>query len=67
MIAARFDCADILGVVITCVQALRRGPYALWKDTITSTRLAQLGPSFQPKQRRRKKDTTNGTEHEEAA
>jgi hypothetical protein len=58
---------DVLAVVLTCVQAMRRGHYALWKDTVTGTRLAQLDPSFQPKPRRRKKDQTNGTEQEEVA
>ena len=59
---------DVLAVVLTCVQAIRRGHYALWKDTVTGTRLAQLDPSFQPKpRRRRKKDQTNGTEQEEVA
>src|SRR6516165_1304259 len=52
---------DVLAVILTCVQAMRRGHYALWKDTVTGTRLAQLDPSFQPKpRRRRKKDQTNG-------
>jgi hypothetical protein len=58
---------DFLELVLTCVQAMRRGHYALWKDTVTGTRLAQLDPSLQPKPRRRKKDQTNGTEHEEVA
>jgi hypothetical protein len=59
---------DVLAVVLTCVQAMRRGHYALWKDTVTGTRLAQLDPSFQPKpRRRRKKDQSNGTEQEEVA
>jgi hypothetical protein len=59
---------DVLAVVLTCVQAMRRGHYALWKDTLTGTRLAQLDPSFQPKpRRRRKKDQSNGTEQEEVA
>ena len=58
---------DVLEVVLTCIQAMRRGHYALWKDTVTGTRLAQLDPSLQPKPRRRKKDQTNATEHEEEA
>src|SRR6516164_3805034 len=59
---------DVLAVVLTCVQAMRRGHYALWKDTVTGTRLAQLDPSLQPKaRRRRKKDRSNGAEQEEAA
>jgi hypothetical protein len=49
---------EILTVVLTCVQALRRGHYELWQDTVTGTRLAQLDPSLQPKrpQRRKKKN-----------
>jgi hypothetical protein len=58
---------DVLEVVLTCIQAMRRGHYALWKDTVTGTRLAQLDPSLPPKPRRRKKDQTNATEHEEEA
>jgi hypothetical protein len=33
---------DVLGIVLTSVQALRHGHYELWKDTVTGTRLAQL-------------------------
>jgi hypothetical protein len=59
---------DVLAVVLTCVQAMRRGHYALWKDTVTGTRLAQIDPSLQPKERRRrKKDRSNGAEQEEVA
>jgi hypothetical protein len=59
---------DVLAVVLTCVQAMRRGHYALWQDTVTGTRLAQLDPSLQPKpRRRRKKDQANGTEQGGAA
>jgi hypothetical protein len=58
---------ETLGLVLTCVQALRHGHYELWIDTMTGTRLAQLDPSLQPKpRRRRKKDQTNGTDQEEA-
>jgi hypothetical protein len=46
---------EILTVVLTCVQALRRGHYELWRDTVTGTRLAQLDPSLQPKPPRRRK------------
>jgi hypothetical protein len=52
--------ADVLAVVLTCVQALRRGHYALWEDTVTGTRLAQLDPSFRPKPRRRRKKSEGG-------
>jgi hypothetical protein len=60
---------DVLAVILTCVQAMRRGHYALWKDCVTGTRLAQLDPSFQPKtpRRSRKKDQTNGSEQQELA
>jgi hypothetical protein len=55
---------DVLAVVLTCVQALRRGHYALWKDTAVGTRLAQLDESLAaPRKRRRKKD--KGTEPRE--
>ena len=60
---------DVLAVILTCVQAMRRGHYSLWKDSVTGTRLAQLDPAFQPKppRRSRKKDQTNGSEQEELA
>jgi hypothetical protein len=59
---------DVLAVVLTCVQAMRRGHYALWKDTATGTRLAQLDPTLQPKpRRRRKKDQAEETEQGELA
>jgi hypothetical protein len=59
---------DVLSVILTCVQAMRRGHYALWKDCVTGTRLAQLDPSLQPRPRRNlKKDLTNGKEDEEVA
>jgi hypothetical protein len=51
---------DLLAVVLTCVQAMRHGHYALWKDTVTGTRLAQLDPSFQPKHPRRRKKPEDG-------
>jgi hypothetical protein len=46
---------DLMALVLTCVQALRRGHYELWKDTAIGTRLAQLDPSLQPKPKRRRK------------
>jgi hypothetical protein len=49
--------ADALAAVLTSVQALRRGHYQLWRDTMIGTRLAQLDKTFRPKPaRRRKKD-----------
>ncbi len=48
---------DVLAVALTCVNAMRRGHYALWKDTVTGTRLAQLDETFEvPPKRRRKKN-----------
>jgi hypothetical protein len=47
---------DTLTVVLTCVQAIHRGHYALWKDQMTGTRLAQLDDQFRkPARRPRKK------------
>ena len=47
---------DVLAVVLTCVQAQRRGHYELWKDQMTGTRLAQLDGEFRkPARRPRKK------------
>jgi hypothetical protein len=43
---------DVLEVVMTCIHALRRGHYKLWKDSITGSRLAQLDPSLQKKPKR---------------
>jgi hypothetical protein len=52
---------EMLTLVLTCVQALRRGHFALWKDTLTGTRLAQLDETFRiPTKRCRKK--RNGAE-----
>jgi hypothetical protein len=48
---------DMLAVILTCVQALRLGHYALWRDTVVGSRLAQLDTSLQASPRRqRKKD-----------
>jgi hypothetical protein len=46
---------EVLSTVLTAVQALRRGHYHLWRDTMTGTRLAQLDNQFQPPKRRRRK------------
>ena len=47
---------DMLALVLTCVQALRRGHYELWRDSMAGTRLAQLDEIFQaPPKRCRKK------------
>jgi hypothetical protein len=45
---------DILAVILTCVQALRRGHYELWRDTVIGSRLAQLDASLQARPRRRR-------------
>jgi hypothetical protein len=48
---------DMLAVILTCLQALRRGHYELWKDTVVGSRLAQRDASLQaPPRRRRRKD-----------
>ncbi|MBV9125984.1 MAG: hypothetical protein JO112_21745 [Planctomycetes bacterium] len=62
---------DLLTIVLTCIEALRRGHYELWKDTMTGTRLAQLDDSFQgppaaeegtpPPKRRRQKRPGSGS------
>jgi hypothetical protein len=46
---------DMLAVILTCVQALRRGHYELWKDTVIGSRLAQLDASLQATPRHRRK------------
>jgi hypothetical protein len=46
---------DVLGIVLTCVQAQRRGHYELWKDTMTGTRLAQFDETFQTPPKRPRK------------
>jgi hypothetical protein len=59
---------EALAVVLTSVQALRRGHYEIWKDAMTGTRLAQLDDTFRapPKRRgRRNKDTGAGPEVKE--
>jgi hypothetical protein len=52
---------DVLAVVLTCIQALRRGHFELWKDTMAGTRCGQFDEQFQrPKRRRRKKGPDAG-------
>jgi hypothetical protein len=55
---------DLLAVVLTCVQALRRGHYELWKDTLTGTRLAQLDKEFRAPPKRRRKKSEGGDPQE---
>jgi hypothetical protein len=45
--------ADALVLVLACLEALRRGHYALWKDTALSQRLTQLEPKPRPRRRRK--------------
>jgi hypothetical protein len=52
---------EMLALALTCVQALRRGHYELWKDTMTGTRLAHLDPAFRLKPRRRKQRPGEGS------
>ena len=54
----------MLALVLTCVQALRRGHFELWKDTMTGTRLAQLDPAVQAKPRRRRKKPDAGADEQ---
>ncbi len=52
---------EMLTLALTCIQALRRGHFELWKDTMTGTRLAQLDPEFKPKSRRGKQRPEDGS------
>jgi hypothetical protein len=56
---------DVLAVVLTCIQALRRGHYELWKNTLTGSRLAQLDAQFQAKPRGRRRKNPGPTAGEE--
>src|SRR5262249_20931111 len=58
---------EVLAIVLTCVQAIRRGHFELWKDTMTGTRLAQLDPCFCPKPRRRRNKSEGGSRESEGA
>ena len=59
---------EVLTVVLTCVQALRQGHYALWSDTLTGTPLARLAEEFEaprgkrPRRSRRNKGPDAGRE-----
>ena len=48
-------------MVLTCLGAVRRGHYELWKDCMKGTRLGQLDPSFKAKPRRKKRPDAEGT------
>jgi hypothetical protein len=51
---------ECLMLVLTCVQALRHGHYALWKDSLPAGLLARLDPSPAPKPGRRRKEPGEG-------
>src|SRR5262245_33162968 len=57
---------EMLALTLTCLQALRRGHFQLWKDTMSDTRLAQLDPSLQtrPRRRRNRKPDAGPDRHE---
>jgi hypothetical protein len=54
---------DMLAIILTCLQALRRGHYELWKETVVGSRLAQLDASLKAARRRRRKDPGNKSEN----
>jgi hypothetical protein len=58
---------ETLTLVLTCVQALRRGHYELWKDSMTGIRLDQLDPALRPRPRRRRKKSEEGGSEQPAA
>jgi hypothetical protein len=58
---------DVLAVLLTCVQALRRGHYEIWKDSMVGTRMAQIDEAFQPKPRRKRKKAEGGAAEPESA
>lgn len=57
---------DMLTVVLTCVQAIRRGHYEIWKDSMVGTRMATLDTALQPKPRRKRKKPEAGTAESES-
>jgi hypothetical protein len=58
---------DMLAVVLTCVQALRRGHYEMWKDSMVGTPMAKLDPALQQKPRRKRKKPEAGDTEPESA
>jgi hypothetical protein len=56
---------DLLGIVLTCVNALRRGRYELWKDAMTGTPMARVTPSRHQPSRVQKKSRKSVREPEE--
>jgi hypothetical protein len=48
--------AEALHVALTCLEATRKGHYALWKGTLVGTRLEELeAPAKPPARKRRRK------------
>jgi hypothetical protein len=47
---------EAMAVLLSSVEAQRRGHYELWKGTIIGTKLEELAPGKKPKKRRRRKD-----------
>lgn len=45
---------ESLAIILTCIQAMRRGHFDLWKDSLTGTRLAQFDPQLAAKPNRRR-------------
>jgi hypothetical protein len=58
---------EVLAIVLTSVNALRRSHYELWKDTATGTRLAQLDPTLKPKHKPRRKKSDDGAAEQQPA
>jgi hypothetical protein len=50
---------EALHLALTCVEALRRGHYALWEGTVVGTRLEELQPPAKPARRKRRRKDSN--------
>jgi hypothetical protein len=55
---------EVLATVLTCVEAVRRSHYELWKDTAVGTRLAELAPDLPRRKRRKKRSPDTGPEEQ---
>jgi hypothetical protein len=53
---------EMLATLLTCVEAVRRSHYELWKDTAVGTRLAELAPDLPVRRRRKKRSRDSGSE-----
>jgi hypothetical protein len=53
---------EALHVALTCVEAMRRGHYALWRGTVVGTRLEELAATAKPAPRKRKRKKDAGDE-----